>query len=191
MGAIYEGKTIDEWVALLLAGDVRERCAAALALTELEPTVEPAREALLSALNDDIPVQAAAQIALDLSQVNAENRRKMFCGLRGGNDETQDLILESLRQVSNTYAMPEAAPVPKTESTSSAADTTRIASDIGTSPDGVTVPNIELVHVLPWWFLCLILTLVFILAWVMRGVWWSPWDGLYRRYRSVLSAAVA
>src|ERR1700685_2951230 len=111
MNATYEGRTIAQWMGLLRSGDVVAKCAAALALLELKADEPSVRAALVRALKDpDPPVQAAAQVAVGLVNVGAENRQKMLRGLLAANPDARRDVLQSLHWLMSPEAMLESVP---------------------------------------------------------------------------------
>ena len=49
------------------------------------------------------------------------------------------------------------------------------AGQPATSEPAAETPDIEIVHVFPWWFLLGAVALCLVLGWLLRGVWWSKW----------------
>ncbi len=107
MNTSYEGMTAEEWIALLQSNYLNERCAAALALAEMDPHAPLIRAALVAALNDpDAPVQGAAQAALGLvAQIQPDHRRKMFHALTCANEDLVRTVLYSLEELVGPDAM--------------------------------------------------------------------------------------
>jgi hypothetical protein len=185
MDAVYEAKTTAEWIALLRSGDIVERCAAALALAELEPNAPVVKDALVAALNDaEPPVQAAAQAALGLVlHLNAENRQIMFAGLTGNDGDMQRFVLQSLwdlpsPDVMKTVPIFGEAPQSSEESIAHGRPASPPTSKQTPAPSAsasVEMPDIALIHVVPWWFLLGATAVCLLLAWLLRWVWWSKW----------------
>lgn len=177
MDRSYEGKTAAEWIALLQSGNVIERCAAALALAEFLQNEGRARRTLVDALGDpDPPVQAAAQISLGLvADVDREHRRKMFQALHGRDEGRQGGALESLWNLldprSETPADPSEANLTADVPTSPTPEVAAPAAPLPV-PD---VPDLSVVHVMPWWFLLGGIVLCLGLTWFLRGIWWWKW----------------
>jgi hypothetical protein len=172
----------------LQTGCVPERCAAALALAELGPKSEPARSALLGVLNDvEKSVVVAAQIAIGFVYIRPEIRRNMFEHLVGPDDYLQHTAVASLAELAYTNLLGTAAP-PEDEAVPPETLTTSIVSASSNPPSVLPqaapmlptqgTPDIATAHVFPWWFLLGGFALCILMAWVMRGIWWSKWTML-------------
>jgi len=178
MNDFYEGKSISQWVELLQAGSVPERCAAALALSDIGLKAPDVGAALQRALtHPDPPVQAAARIALGLDPIAAENRRKMFDGLMGTDDYERHTILQSLEWLITPEAVLESAPhldAELTEAAGGAVSRRRTAdSPASLAPSKAEELDITLVPVAPWWLVLVAVAVFVVLAWLLRSIWWS------------------
>jgi hypothetical protein len=181
----------DDLFGKLRSGDAAERCVAALLLpmvpmgfawgrlaasrgpTDSEPVAPPpipadiaasleqdelwVRRALLDATRDPEPaVRAAAQIGLGSLALPPERLEAIRSNLMSGNEILRQQAVEELRSM----AGPE---LPAAES-----------SPEQPTADG-QMPDIVVVHVLPWWLLLGGIALCVTLAWLLRGVGWTMW----------------
>ena len=194
----FHGKTASQWIEALSSGDEYERCAAALALAELEPKREPAYSALLGALSDMEPsVQMSVQLAIGFVYIPDENRRRMFAGLMGADEYDRDTVLQSLTDLAfsklegttsgpdkdlrmESETLPAATPEAALPSHVNAIQESPGKQDLAIDrppPDvsPAAEPDIVTVHKMPWWFLCGIVVTGIGLAWFLRGLSESRW----------------
>lgn len=180
MDNLFKGKTVTQWIDLLRSGHVHERCAAALALAEIGPKMPPAKDALLVALRDvERTVQVAAQIAIGFTQASAVDRRRMVDLLLGNDENMRKHTLGTLDDVAigGVFNSATASEEIQKAFTSPVRQDGRAPVLASASPleTVLETPDIEMVHVFPWWFLVGAVALCLVLGWLLRGVWWSKW----------------